>query len=240
MDDLVLIVEDDADIAEILTLYLSSSGFEVRTAENGRAGLEVLRAHDVSCVILDLMMPVMNGFDFVREMRTFCEAPVIVLSAHAQQADKTLSLELGADSFIPKPFDSMEVVAYVKAAVRRYKTMGGNRTHGENLGSSTKRRVIQAGEFELNLEELVLRKRGVAIPLTAFEFKIMAKFLSAPGRVFTKAQLYEAAMGESYDGAQDTVMVHISNIRAKIEDDSSHPRAIVTVRGLGYRFDAGT
>ena len=238
MADLVLIVEDDADITEILTLYLAGSGFDVLTAWNGSEGLEVLKSHDVSCVILDLMMPVMNGFDFVRQMRTFCDAPVIVLSAHAQQADKTLSLELGADSFIPKPFDSMEVVAYVKAAIRRYKTMGGGRAQGIGPRNAEQHRVIRAGEFELDLEDLVLRKLGKTIPLTAFEFKVMAKFLSAPGRVFTKAQLYEAAMGESYGGVQDTIMVHISNIRAKIEDDPSHPCAIVTVRGLGYRFEA--
>lgn len=168
MDDLVLIVEDDADITEILSLYLTGSGFEVCTAPNGRVGLEVLRAKDVSCVILDLMMPIMNGFDFVREMRTFSEAPVIVLSAHAQQADKTLSLELDADSFIPKPFDSMEVVAYVKAAIRRYKKMGSNGPRDERSADTAQQRVIQAGAFELNLEELVLRKRGTTIPLTAF------------------------------------------------------------------------
>lgn len=236
MDDLVLIVEDDADISEILTLYLTSSGYGVITAENGEVGLGMLRTHEVSCVILDLMMPVMNGFDFVREMRTFCDAPVIVLSARAQQTDKSLSLELGADSFIPKPFDSMEVIAYVKAAIRRYKTMGTARPATKGGSAKRPRSVIDVGELELDLEELVLRKRGKAIPLTAFEFKILAKLMSAPGRVFTKAQLYEAAMGESYDGVRETVMVHISNIRAKIEDDPSHPTAIVTVRGLGYRF----
>lgn len=236
MADRVLVVEDDADIAEILTLYLRGSGFSVLVAGNGKEGLDLLRAHDISCVILDLMMPVMNGFTFIQEMRVFCNAPVIVLSAHAQQADKTLSLELGADSFIPKPFESMEVIAYVKAAIRRYKTMGGSHLVKEEPDGDGRRKVLQTGDFELNLEELVLRKRGEAIPLTAFEFKILAKLMSAPGRVFTKAQLYEAAIGENYEGAQDTVMVHISNIRAKIEDDPSHPCAIVTVRGLGYRF----
>lgn len=233
MADLVLIVEDDVDITEILTIYLTSSGYNVISAANGKEGLNLLRTNSISCVILDLMMPVMNGFDFVREMRTFCDAPVIVLSAHAQQADKTLSLELGADSFISKPFDSMEVIAYVKAAIRRYKTMRGM----EKPNGSRSRSVIDAGDFELDLEELILRKHGEAIPLTAFEFKIMAKLMSAPGRVFTKTQLYEAAIGESYEGVQDTVMVHISNIRAKIENDPSHPSAIVTVRGLGYRFN---
>ena len=238
--DLVLIVEDDADITEIITLYLTSSGYDVVSSANGKEGLSMLRTREVSCVILDLMMPVMNGFDFLREMREFCDAPVIVLSAHAQQADKTLSLELGADSFIPKPFDSMEVIAYVKAAIRRYKTMGSARSGAKDAGAYRPRQVIVAGDFELDLEELVLRKRGEVIALTAFEFKIMAKLISAPGRVFTKAQLYEAAIGESYEGAQDTVMVHISNIRSKIEDDPSNPTAIATVRGLGYRFDGAS
>lgn len=240
MADLVLIVEDDADITEILKLYLTSSGYDVITAENGKEGLGLLRANQVSCIILDLMMPVMNGFDFVKEMRSFCDAPVIVLSAHAQQADKTLSLELGADCFIPKPFDSMEVIAYVKAAIRRYKTMARARLDAASANASQSRPVIAVGDFELDLEELALRKHGETIPLTAFEFKIMAKLMSAPGRVFTKAQLYEAAIGESYEGAQDTVMVHVSNIRSKIEDDPSRPAAIVTVRGLGYRFDGAS
>jgi DNA-binding response OmpR family regulator len=235
MNELVLIVEDDVDIAEILRLYLESSGFEILSARNGRDGLALLHEHEVSCVILDLMMPVMNGFDFVKEMRMFCDAPVIVLSARTQSADKMLSLDLGADSYLTKPFDSMEVIAYVKAAVRRYRTMGHPRSSIPEGGRSP---VLHVGAFELNLEELALRKHGEVIPLTAFEFKILAKLMASPGRVFTKAQLYEAAMGESYEGIQDTVMVHISNIRAKIEDDPAHPSAIVTVRGLGYRFEA--
>ncbi len=237
MSERVLLVEDDADIVEILRIYLESSGFDVLAAKNGLDGLAMLRSHEVSCVLLDLMMPIMNGFDFVQEMRTFCEAPVIVLSARTQQVDKTLSLELGADSFIEKPFDSMEVIAYVKAAIRRYKTMGRASTGDEERRDSPSM-ITRVGDFELNLEEFVLRKRGVVIPLTAFEFKVMAKLMSAPGRVFTKAQLYEAAMGEDYPGSRDTVMVHISNIRAKIEDDPLRPSAIVTVRGLGYRFEA--
>lgn len=229
MAEAVLIVEDDADITEILRLYLEGAGFEVLSAANGEEGLEALRGHDVSCVLLDLMMPVMNGFDFLKQMRATCSAPVIVLSARSQSADKTLSLEIGADSFIAKPFDSMEVIAYVKAAIRRYRTMGGATGSGRPP-------TLTVGRFELNMEELVLRKDGVPIPLTAFELKLMTRFMSAPGRVFTKAQLYEAAMGDTYEGAQDAIMVHISNIRTKIEDDPSHPSAIVTVRGLGYRF----
>ena len=236
MAEMVLIVEDDSDIAEILRLYLEGAGYMVLTAANGAEGLEVLRTHDVSCILLDLMMPVMNGFDFLKQMRATNNAPVIVLSARSQSADKMLSLDIGADGFITKPFDSMEVIAYVKAAIRRYRTMGGP-VGADGVDDSEKRPpTLAVGRFELSLEELVLRKDGVPIPLTAFELKIMARFMSAPGRVFTKAQLYEAATGESYDGAQDAIMVHISNIRMKIEDDPSHPSAIVTVRGLGYRF----
>lgn len=230
MTDRILIVEDDRDIVEILTLYLSGAGYEVETASDGALGLEALRQNGASVVLVDLMMPNMNGFDFIKEARLFSTVPIVILSARDQATDKMLGLDLGADGYITKPFEPIEVLAYVRAMIRR-----NGIQKMEAAASQTT--IIQVGDFELDTEQLVVRKRGEAVPLTASEFKIVARLMSSPGRVFTKAQLYEVVGGEVYEGGSESIMVHISNIRAKLEDDPSKPQVIGTVRGLGYRFE---
>ncbi len=229
MTERVLIVEDDHDIVEILTLYLSGAGFEVEAAPDGKQGIEALRKQSASVVLVDLMMPHMNGFDFIKEARTFSNIPIVVVSARSQPSDKALGLDLGADGYITKPFDPTEILAYVRAMIRR-----SNMTTQESDATTTT--ILRVGDIELDTEQLVVFKRGKSVALTASEFKIILRMMSSPGRVFTKAQLYEAISGESYDDGGDTIMVHISNIRSKIEDDPSCPQIIETVRGLGYRF----
>lgn len=229
MTERVLIVEDDRDIVEILALYLSGAGYEVEAAPDGIEGVDALRERGASVVLVDLMMPHMNGFDFIKEARSFSNAPIIVVSARNQPSDKALGLDLGADGYITKPFDPTEVLAYVRAMIRR----NGMASHEDTAAAAT---VLRVGDVELDTEQLVVRKRGEAVVLTASEFKIVMRMMSSSGRVFTKAQLYEAVSGESYDDGGDTIMVHISNIRSKIEDDPSDPQLIETVRGLGYRF----
>lgn len=227
----ILIAEDDKDIIEILSLYLKGEGFEVLPAENGQDALAVARSEAVSLAIVDIMMPVMNGFEMIRELRTFSQIPVIVLSARDLDQDKILGLNLGADAYLTKPFNPLEVVAYVKSAIRRWENSGAGR--GETPGR------IVLGELELDQERFTLHKNGEPVQLTGSEFKILAKMMKSPERVFTKAQLYECINGEYYDSDDNTMMVHISNLRAKIEDDPSHPRYIRTVRGLGYKIENG-
>lgn len=238
--DKVLVVEDDSDIVEILSLYLGGSGYDVLSAGNGVDSIDLLRSQGASMVLVDLMMPSMNGFDFIKEVRTFSDAPIVIVSARNQPSDKMLGLDLGADGYITKPFDPMEVLAYVRAMLRRYRQVDADVSNHSlevnNGNQSVEDPIIYANDLELNRDTLVLRKRGVVVPLTASELKILMKLLSCPGRVFTKTQLYESASGSCYGGS-DSVMVHVSNIRSKIEDNPNSPSHIMTVRGLGYRFE---
>jgi DNA-binding response OmpR family regulator len=177
-------------------------------------------------------MPVMNGYEFIRELRMFSQIPVIILSARDLDQDRILGLNIGADAYLTKPFNPLEVVAYVKSAVRRWESTKA--AAGEEPGK------VAVGELELDQERFTLKKNGVPVQLTSSELKIISKMMKAPERVFTKAQLYECINGEFYNSDDNTMMVHISNLRAKVEDDPSHPRYIKTVRGLGYKIEDGT
>jgi DNA-binding response OmpR family regulator len=227
----ILIAEDDKDIIELLTLYLSGEGFDILAAENGREALTIAKSEDVSAALVDIMMPVMNGYEFIRELRTFSQIPVIILSARDLDQDRILGLNIGADAYLTKPFNPLEVVAYVKSAVRRWEST-------KTLAAEETGKVV-VGELELDQERFTLRKNGVPVQLTSSELKIISKMMKAPEHVFTKAQLYECINGEFYNSDDNTMMVHISNLRAKVEDDPSHPRYIKTVRGLGYKIEDG-
>ena len=227
----ILIAEDDKDIIELLSLYLSGEGFDILAAENGREALTIAKSEDVSAALVDIMMPVMNGYEFIRELRTFSQIPVIILSARDLDQDRILGLNIGADAYLTKPFNPLEVVAYVKSAVRRWEST-------KTLAAEETGKVV-VGELELDQERFTLRKNGVPVQQTSSELKIISKMMKAPEHVFTKAQLYECINGEFYDSDDNTMMVHISNLRAKVEDDPSHPRYIKTVRGLGYKIEDG-
>lgn len=231
----ILIAEDDADIVELLSLYLTGEGYTVFSAENGLQALERIGSTKIDLAILDIMMPEMNGYDVLKRIRESHNFPVIMLSAKELDTDRILGLNLGADAYLTKPFNPLEVVAYVKSALRRYYDLGasdpGDRSPGEE-------HALVVGELELDLLKFILRKRGRIVPLTPAEMKIVVKLMSAPGRVYTKAQLYTCIGGEFYESDDNTMMVHISNIRSKIEDDPSNPRYIKTVRGLGYKIEA--
>lgn len=226
----VLIAEDDSDITELLSLYLGSEGHELRTACNGEEALRILDEEIVDIMLVDVMMPVMNGFDFIANARKMSTVPIIVVSARTQTADKALGLGLGADGYITKPFDPLEVVALVKALLRR---CGASEQPATNGGGS----LLAVGPLELDTDSLLLRANGESVPLTAAEIKIMMKLMRNPGRVFTRSQLYEAVNGSPCIGGDESVMVHISNIRAKLEPLAGGTSQIETVRGLGYRLD---
>lgn len=246
MAQTVLVAEDDPDIVELLTLYLSGSGYEVVAAGDGEQALELLRTRPVDVALVDIMMPRMNGYDLIKAVRAESDIPVIIVSARSMPADKIVGLDAGADGYISKPFDPLEVTAYIRAVLRRSSpdaarsasegAASGPDAAGSPAGVAASA-VVACGELAFDTERLVLSKRGEPVALTAAELKIMAAFMSAPGRVFSKDQLYACVNGEPAVGGAGSVMVHISNIRAKLEDDPLRPRFIKTVRGLGYRLD---
>lgn len=245
----VLIAEDDKDIVELLRLYISGSGYDVLASSDGKQALELAREQHVDIALVDIMMPRMNGYDFIKALRRESGIPVIIISARSQPADKIVGLDAGADGFIAKPFDPLEVTALIRAMLRR--ANGANAPESDSSSASTvelpsaQRTVpmqqepadaLIAGDLIFDKARFLLTKRGETVPLTAAELKIMAALMAAPGRVFDKAQLYAQISGEPF-GGESSVMVHISNIRAKLEDDPLHPHYIETVRGIGYRFN---
>ena len=234
MSQQILIAEDDEDIVELLSLYLTGEGFTVFSAGNGLQALERVEVERIDVAILDIMLPVLNGYDLLRKIREKHNFPVIILSAKDLDTDRILGLNLGADAYLTKPFNPLEVVAYVKSALRRYYELGGNAAAEKSAVEKTTLTVV---ELELDLLKFILRRRGQIVPLTPAELKIVLKLMQSPGRVYTKAQLYACIGGELYESDDNTMMVHISNIRAKIEDDPSNPRYIKTVRGLGYKIE---
>lgn len=228
----VLIAEDDHDIIELLSLYLNIEGYDMVTTDNGMDAWEMIQSQKVDIAIVDIMMPKLNGYDLVRRIREQYNFPIIILSAKDLDQDKILGLNIGADVYMTKPFNPLEMIAYVKALLRRYHKLGGE-THME----ASEMPCIKMGELALDLYQMTLKKRGEEIALTPTELKIMRKLLQSPGRVFTKGQLYECIGGELYESDENTMMVHISKLRSKIEDDPSKPKYIKTVRGLGYKIE---
>lgn len=223
MTPLILIAEDDADIRGLLKLYLEGEGLRVLEAADGTDALALAREHTPDMAILDIMMPGMNGFELTRALRKYSDIPILILSAKSQDNDKILGLNLGADDYIAKPFNPVEIVARVKAQLRRAARISAD--------------VLTVGELTLNTGSFQLTKGDEVIPLTPMEYKILALLMRSPGRIFTKIQLYEGAVGNYFEGDDNTMMVHISKLREKIEDDPKAPRYIITVRGLGYKIE---
>ena len=223
MAPLILIAEDDADIRSLLRLYLEGEGFRVAEAADGAAALDLARTEPPDMAILDVMMPGMNGFELTRALRAYSDVPILILSAKSQDNDKILGLNLGADDYIAKPFNPVEIVARVRAQLRRAARTGGD--------------VLRVGDLALDTASFQLTRGGTPIPLTPIEYKVLALLMRAPGRIFTKVQLYEGAVGPYFEGDDNTMMVHISKLREKIEEDPKNPRYIITVRGLGYKIE---
>ena len=223
MSPSILIAEDDSDIRGLLRLYLESEGYRVLEADNGAAALDLAREQAPDMAILDVMMPQLNGYELTRALRKFSDIPILILSAKSQDSDKILGLNLGADDYIAKPFNPVEIVARVKAQLRR--------------AARESATVLTVGELALDTASFQLTKRGRSVVLTPMEYKILALLMRSPGRIFTKIQLYEGAVGPYFEGDDNTMMVHISKLREKIEDDPREPRYIITVRGLGYKIE---
>ena len=215
----ILIAEDDKDIVELLALYLESSNYNVFKSYNGVDALEIFNNNAIDLVLADVMMEKMDGYELVKEIRKISDVPVIFVSAKNEDNDRILGLNLGADAYITKPFNPLEVLAYINALFRR-------------LSSNNKNILI--GDIKLDLETYQFYKKYKLLNLTTAEIKILALLMKNPGKVFTKYQLYENINNNLGDD-DNTIMVHISNLRSKLDDKDS--KYIVTVRGLGYKFE---
>jgi DNA-binding response OmpR family regulator len=223
----VLVVEDDATVAEVVVRYLEHAGFEAIAVSDGHTAVDVARATPPDLVVLDLMLPGLDGLEVCRRLRAEMPVPVVMLTARGDEDDRIMGLELGADDYITKPFSPRELVARVKAVLRR----AAGAPHGEpNVP------VITAAGITIDVAAHVVRRDGEDVSLTAREFDLLVFLATRPGRVLRREELLEHVWGFTY-GDTATVTVHIRRLREKIERDPSEPSVIVTVWGVGYRFD---
>ncbi|MBP6470176.1 MAG: response regulator transcription factor [Chloroflexi bacterium] len=226
----ILIVDDDKSIVKVLAAYLEQSGFQVILAYDGEMALHALRRERPDLVILDLMMPHRDGWEVthaVRADKNLAATPIIILSARIEDTDKIVGLELGADDYITKPFNAREVVARVKALLRRV------RLDQSPVAAPS---VLTFGSLRLDVEQHSLMVNGSPVELTPTEFRLLAIFLANPGYTFTRDDLLEQALGYAYEGLGRTLDTHIHNLRRKIETDPNAPICIQTVYGIGYRL----
>ncbi len=225
----ILIADDEAEIRDILHLYLEKDGYEIIEAADGLQAMERLKAEKIDLAILDIMMPGIDGYRVLRNIRENNNIPVIMLSAKGSDSDKILGLDMGADDYITKPFVPLEAVARVNSNIRRFYALGaGNRQNADG-------EELTVRDLRLDKEACLLYRGKEAIELTSVEFKIMQLFMENPGKVFTKQQLFEQGWGEDYLVSDNNIMVCISKLRAKI--DCGTKEYIKTIRGLGYRLE---
>jgi two-component system OmpR family response regulator len=219
----ILVVDDEKRIVEIVRAYLDKEGYRVIEAYDGRSALEIARKESPDLVILDLMLPVMSGWEVCRALRATSSVPIIMLTARDDVTDKIIGLELGADDYVTKPFDPKELVARVKTVLRR-------------TSPGTVSRPVQAvADLTIDRDKREVKRGGEAIELTPIEFDILLAMAESPGRVFSRMQLLDRVQGEAYEGYERTIDSHIKNLRKKIEPDPNHPRYVLTVHGVGYK-----
>jgi two-component system alkaline phosphatase synthesis response regulator PhoP len=219
----VLVVDDDVKTVELVKVYLRRDGYRVLTAYDGIEALRLAREGHPDLIVLDLMLPGIDGLEICRTLRTESDVPVIMLTAKTTDQDKLVGLDLGADDYVTKPFSPRELAARVRAVLRR---LPGERGPAE----------IKHGEFTLNFLKHEAFLAGEPLNLTTVEFKLLAALIKEPGRVFSRAQLIENALGHDFEGFDRTIDVHVLNLRRKLEPDPSHPRYIKTVYGAGYKL----
>jgi len=224
MSKTILIVDDKASVRRLVDEYLSEQGYQVVSAENGRTALYAARQSKPDLILLDIMMPEMGGYDFLRLYRQESDTPVIMLTAKLEEVDKVLGLELGADDYVTKPFGMRELVARMRAVLRRT----------EKVLTATD--ILRVGVLLLDRNSHNVQVDGRSVHLTRSEFDLLAALMAAPGRVFSRLDLLEILGGGSFEGAARTVDVHVRNLRKKIEPDPSSPKFIETVFGIGYRL----
>ena len=224
MPKTILVVDDEPKIVDICRDYLSAAGFKVIVAADGTRGLSLARNEKPDLVVLDLMMPGMDGLDVCRQLRRDGTMPIVMLTARVEESDKLIGLELGADDYITKPFSPRELVARVRTVLRRAE------------GSSSPAEVIRAADITLDRNRYVVTLSSGEVALTPTEFEILAVLASQPGRIFSRGQLLMAARGVAFESYERAIDSHIRNLRRKIEPDDREPRYIITVHGVGYKF----
>ena len=227
----ILIADDEAEIRDVLHLYLEKDGYEVVEAGDGVEAMEKIRKEKPDLAVLDIMMPGLDGFRVLRNIRETNNIPVIMLSAKDTDADKILGLDLGADDYITKPFGPLEAVARVNSNIRRFYSLGAG--NGGDKDKEVKELTVR--DLRLDLESCLLYRGDEMIELTSVEFRIMRLFMEEPGKVFTKQQIYESGWSDEYLVSDNNIMVCISKLRSKL--DRSDKEYIKTIRGLGYRLE---
>ena len=226
----ILICDDDRDILEALKIYLSAEGYRLFEAHNGREAIEAVESEEIHLILMDIMMPGLDGIAATANLRERHNIPIILLTAKSEDADKVLGLDIGADDYITKPFRPLELIARVKSQLRRYTRLGGMPTAPDRL-------VI--GGIELDDSAKTVTVDGEPVALTPLEFGILRFLMSHPGRVFSSAQIYEQVWNDPAYGSEGTVAVHIRHLREKIEINPAEPRYLKVVWGLGYKMERG-
>ena len=226
MEYTILIADDEKEIRELLRLYLENEGYQVIEAEDGQQALDLLRRQRIDLCLLDIMMPKVDGYHVLKELRKDNNIPVMILSAKDADSEKILGLNLGADDYMAKPFNPLEAVARVNSNIRRFYSLGT---------SAGTQELIKVKDLSLDPDACELKKGDQIIDLTSVEYKIMELFMKNPGKVFTKQQIYEYGWGEEFIVADNNIMVCISKLRDKLDEDPS--AYIKTIRGLGYRLE---
>ncbi|MGI5929386.1 response regulator transcription factor [Pseudoflavonifractor sp.] len=225
----ILICDDDKDIVSALDIYLTSEGYKTFKAYDGLEALKIVDREDIQLVLLDVMMPGLDGIRTTAKLRESKNIPIILLTAKSEDSDKILGLNIGADDYITKPFNPIEVIARVKSQLRRYTTLGGRERTEDN--------VIRNGGIAMDDGAKSVTVDGESVSLTPIEYNILKLLLKSPGRVYSTSQIYEQVWNDPSLGSENTVAVHIRHLREKIEIDPANPRYIKVVWGLGYKME---
>jgi len=223
----ILLAEDDKDIRDLISLHLSTEDFKVFLAEDGRKAIELFDNNTIDLAVLDVMMPFYDGFEVLEHIRKTSEIPVIFLTARGDDNDKILGLGLGADDYMVKPFSPIELKARINAQLRRYYKYSAGKL----------KNTIKLGYLTLDKESCQIYRENTLLELNAKEYKILELLIENPGKVYTKKQIYESVWDDAYYGDDNTIMVHMSHIRDKIEKDSKKPVYLKTIRGIGYKME---
>jgi DNA-binding response OmpR family regulator len=226
VSDKILLVEDEAKIARTVRLYLEQAGYQVETVDDGALAMPAFRREQPDLIVLDLMLPHVDGWEICRQLRRESGVPIIMLTARNEETDRIIGLELGADDYIAKPFSPREVVARVRAVLRR------------SRGLVQPAQILRAGKVVIDLDRHEVTVAGQPVELTPIEFDLLVTFARHPGHVFTRLKLLEQIEDTAYAGFERTVDQHIKNLRAKLGDNARRPRHIATVHGVGYKFIA--
>jgi DNA-binding response OmpR family regulator len=226
----ILVIEDDKDIARLVELHLKDAGYEVMAAHDGNSGLDLALSKHFDLIILDLLLPGVDGMEICRRVRSMPNyTPVLMLTSRSSELDRVLGLEIGADDYLTKPFSIRELLARVKALFRREEAI-------RSEAPPDARKEVRRGGLEIDPVKRTVTLQGKEVALTAREFDLLLRFAQHPGRVYTRAQLLDQVWGYGYEGYEHTVNSHINRLRTKIEQDPARPRYILSVRGVGYKF----